>query len=355
VTTVHLRGGRLLSALAFGALILAVSVWWNRFQTTDSALTVRSDPVGIMGTRCSIVAVIPRSEAEDGSRILRAAERELRRLEGLLSTWIGASEISALNHAAVGAVVPLSPEPLAVLSHAAELYDATDGAFDITALPIIELWRLATEVNVPPDPLTLEVARASSTWQDLELTSSAARKHRSSVRVDIDGLAKGYAIDRATEALARAGAAGGLIEVGGDLRVFGPSPEGGTWPVGIRNPFDDGVSGRIELEEGAACTSGSYARPLVIGGTEYSHIIDPRTGLPVAETASVTVTAPDAATADAWATALAVSGVDGLETLPSGAGIEALIIGGTSENPTAVVTKGFPEILDTKGLSLHRR
>jgi len=157
----------------------------------------------------------------------------------------------------------------------------------------------------------------------------------------VDGIAKGYAIDRAIEALQRSGAHGAMVEVGGDLRLFGHGPSGDGWIVAIRSPFEDIAWAEIEMQEGAVCSSGGYARFIEIEDRRFSHIIDPRSGWPTEETRAVTVIGPDAATADAWATALSILGVAGLDLLDTGNGMDAMIVTGMPDDYQVTATTGF--------------
>jgi thiamine biosynthesis lipoprotein len=180
----------------------------------------------------------------------------------------------------------------------------------------------------------------------IELSKSGARKSCNTAAVDLSGIAKGYAIDRALSILRESGAAGGLVEVGGDLRVFGIDPDGKDWAVGIRSPFEDRAWGQIELTDGAVCTSGDYARYVEVEGQRFSEVIDPRTGRPATLASSVTVVAGDAMTADAWATALTVLGPKGLELLPTGERIEALIVSVDEAGSHQVrASRGFADLL----------
>jgi thiamine biosynthesis lipoprotein len=152
------------------------------------------------------------------------------------------------------------------------------------------------------------------------------RKSCASARLDLGGVAKGYGIDRAFEALTSAGCDGVLVDVGGDVRVRGIDARGEPWLITVRDPFGGSNPVSFELENGAVCTSGNYERFVTIDGVRYSHIIDPRTGRPADRLPSVTVVSGDAMTADAWATALSVLGPDGLGQLPRD--VEALIVEG---------------------------
>jgi thiamine biosynthesis lipoprotein len=305
-----------------------------------------------MGTSARITVVPEDARAGTVRAALDAAEAELRRVEAKMSSWLEASELSALNSAPPGQPVPLSHETLDVLRSARSLYERTGGAFDATCGPLIDLWREAAEIGRLPEEEALRGARALGGWAGFELEAQQAVRTMRGARVDLGGIAKGYGLDRALAELREApGLAGGLVDVGGDVKVFGRSPGGGAWRVGLRSPQEGAEAwGRIAVSEGAVCTSGHYARYAEIEDRRYSHIIDPRDGRP-AETASLTVTvlAPTATRADAWATALSVLGPEGLARLANEPGVEALVVHGSIERPRAVATAGFPPVDDLGG------
>ena len=336
---------RSIPPVALGAA-LGVGCQGSPTGTTDSLHVSSSHPVGVMGTKTSLAVVLPGDEAKRGRDILGAAEAELRRIESLMSTWIDESEISRLNAAPADEPVLLSEDSLEVLRVARRLFDQTHGAFDVTCRPLIERWRRAGDDGQLPSEEDLAEYRRASDWSQIELSKQGARKSRDTTCVDLSGIAKGYAVDQALLVLQRSGAAGGLVEVGGDLRIFGVGPEGEGWTVGIRSPFEDRAWGEIKLKDGAVCTSGDYARYVEIDGNRYSEVIDPRAGLPATAASSVTVVAGDAMTADAWATALTVLGPEGLELLPPGKGIQALIVTVAEEGSHRVrASHGFHDFL----------
>lgn len=340
-------------ALPLGIVFLALLVGVAIFQTGGRAPALEaraSRPQGVMGTSCRLVAIAPRGQGDLAERALERAEAELRRVEALMSTWIEASELSVANDAPVGPLT-LSRDTRAVLESARRHHEMTEGAFDITCAPVIDLWRAAAERGSPPDEKALAEARAASSWELVDLGDEGVSKLGAGVRFDVSGNAKGYGIDRALDALRDAGAVGGLVDVGGDIRVFGRPPLSERWMVELRNPRGEGVLGEVPVDEGAVCTSGDYARPLVIGGQSYSHIVDPRTSRPVSTTPSVTVLAPTTIEADSWATALSVLGPQGLSKLP--VGHEALILVEEGEALKAHATRGFPLDAEDLGLSLE--
>jgi thiamine biosynthesis lipoprotein len=326
------------------AAFVAVGLWQTARPKTSQRIAVVRHPERIMGTVCTLAAVVEGTDTARAEQALDEAEAALRRVEALMSTWLSDSELSRLNAAGVGEEVPLAPDTRSVLHTARDAARETGGAFDTTVRPLISLWRRAGEDGRLPTEAAVADARAASNWDGIELTEAGARKLTPRAAVDLGGIAKGYAIHRAAEILRRADLDGGLVDVGGDLECFGLPPEGERWPVEVKNPFSEGNLAKLRLPSGAVCTSGSYARFTIIGGKRYSHVIDPRTGWPADAVPSVTVVAPEALTADIWATALSVLGTEGLRLLPRGA--EALIVLGDESEARAVCTPRFVQLLE---------
>jgi len=334
----QLIGGGLVLALA---ALVGVGLWQTSGQRGRTSPAAVRHPEGIMGTTCTLAAVaMRRQQAEEG---LNQAEAALRGVEARMSVWLEDSEVSRLNAAGAGDEVRLSPETLQVLRAARDGAAATAGAFDATCRPLIELWQRAAKRGRLPTATEIAEARAASSWGLFELTDDGATKRAAGARVDLGGIAKGYAIDRAVEALQRAGAAGGLVDVGGDLRCFGRPPDGEHWAVEVKDPSGAEPLGELHLRGGAVCTSGNYARFSVIEGRRYSHIVDPRSGRPANAVPSVTVVAGSAMRADIWATALSVLGPDGFARLPQG--VEALAVLGSGKGYRAVCTPGLRDLV----------
>jgi len=341
-----------LAGLAALAALTGVAAW----RAGEAKWGVwRSEPAAVMGTNTKLT-VVARAGSDVAPQALAAAEAALRRAEVLMSWRLDGSEVSAVNAASPGEFVELSPETLEVLKLSKRIWRESGGAFDVTCFPIIALWAKAGRVEPPearrvPGPEALAAAREASSWKHFAFQQAGVTKSVATARIDLGGIAKGYAIDRALEAIRAAGAAGGLVDVGGDIRCFGRPAQGGRWTIDIRDPFgSDKPLTTLSLSAAAVCTSGHYARHSEIEGRRYSHIVDPRPDgrqppySPLrAETApaSVTVIAPTAATADAWATALAVLGPGGLHRAPTDRGVEALLVVGSPESPRMHMTPGF--------------
>jgi thiamine biosynthesis lipoprotein len=336
----HLIGAAFILALAG---LVVVGLWQTARPPASRHIAIVRSPERVMGTTCTLAAVVKSDGQARAEQALDDAEAALRRVEARMSVWLSDSEISRLNAAGVGEDVPLEPDTRFVLHAARDAARETRGAFDVTVRPLISLWRRAGEHGQPPAEAAVADARAASNWESIELTGTGARKLSPRAAVDLGGIAKGYAIDRAVGILRRAGLEGGLVDVGGDLACFGRPPEGERWPVDVKNPFGEGNLAKLRVPDGAVCTSGNYARFTLIAGERYSHVLDPRTGYPADAAPSVTVVAPDAITADVWATALSVLGTEGLPLLPQEA--EALIVLGDESEARAVCTPRFEQLL----------
>ena len=339
---------RLLFVVFFIVVVcLTVAAGFLKPKTPDPVVTVLSEPEGIMGTECRLGMVFKATDSH--SAIQNVAHKTLREVEDQLriwetatfSNWIEDSEISRLNR---GEVDQPSEELSSVLYFAQKANKDTHGAFDVNLRPVIELWKNAAKTGELPT----------------EKQIREARKQRETI--DLGGISKGYCIDKALRMIIRnANPQGAMVDIGGDVAVYGKSEQGDFWTFSIVNPFDSSkVWGKFRLQTVerwkdvdekvyliyAVCTSGSYYRGFDIDGIHYSHIIDPRTGKPVyndTSPASVTVIAYDCMTADVWATALCVMGEDGLQLLP-GDGVEAYLIFGPPERPRVVKSKGFPKV-----------
>ncbi len=250
-----------------------------------------------------------------------AALREIRRLEGLLSRFSPRSEISKLNRAAGGKPVRLRPEAIENLAEAVVVSRLSDGAFDVTACPLVRLWSVTAENPALPSDSAIAEARELVDYRSLSVdpASRTACLQKSGMAVDLGGIAKGYAADMAIDVYRSKGIASAMIDLGGNVAVLGNRQDGSPWSVGIQDP--DGARGEclgaLSIRDLSVVTSGDYERFFESEGRRYHHIIDPRTGYP-AESGlrSVTVVAKRSLMADALSTAAFVLGLErGLELL----------------------------------------
>jgi len=306
-------------------------------------------PIGIMGTDTELTTVAPGHKKKKALAALQKAEQALRDVEAKMSSWLEASELSQFNIAPAGKPAKLSETTLGLLRLSEQIARQTDGAFDVTCRPILLTWAAARKAKQLPSDKDIALAISKCGWDKIELHSDSAAKTVDGACVDLGGIAKGFGIDRAAESLEKSGMLGGMVNVGGDVRCFGQRPGGGKWRIGVRNPFNrDTTFAIIKLSSGSVCTSGNYERYFTINAKRYSHIVDPRTGRPVGAAPSVTVVAPTATAADAWATALSVLGEAGLELIDENSGIEAMLVIGGPKDYRLVMTPGFDKLLYKK-------
>ncbi len=255
-----------------------------------------------MGTRIRIklwASGLPQAE-----RAARAGFDVFRRLDALLSDYKPDSALSRLSDAAGRGPQPAPPELLDVLRESKRVAERTGGAFDVTIAPVVLLWRKARKERRLPDPEALRAARALVGHADLVLGNGTAELRRAGMRLDLGGIAKGYACDRARAALAVEGVTRADVDAGGGMSIGDPPPGRDAWRIGMI-----GDARRVlQLKNCGVATAGDLEQYVEIDGRRYSHIVDPATGLGLTNRAMATVVAPDGFAADAVDTALCILG-----------------------------------------------
>ena len=262
----------------------------------------------------------------------------LHRINGRMSTWDPDSELSRFNASASTDWVTMSSETVRVVGEALEVSRLTDGAFDVTVGPLVDLWGFGPgpRPEVAPSSEQVAAAREQVGFRRLQLqeTGSALRKEHPQLRIDLSAIAKGYAVDQLAEHLERRGVADYMVEIGGEVRARGTHPRGTPWRIGIERPVAGGrsVYRVIQIDGRGLATSGDYRNFIEVDGRRLSHTIDPRTGRPVThELASVTVMASSSMRADAIATGLLALGPEAAADLAEREKIAALFILRTDE------------------------
>lgn len=283
-------------------------------------------------------------------RIIDGAFSEIQRINSLLNNYDPESEISAINKAAGGKPVHVSIETYRALSDAKAYARISRGAFDFTIAPLVKLWGFNREnpgpINPEPGNDAIQGARQLVDYRALHLqkTSRAAFAGlpRSGMHIDTGAFGKGVAAEYAIGYLKEQGLKSALVAAGGTITAIGLKPDGKTWQIGIRHPRVDGsFLTIISLRNQSVSTSGDYEKFYYKGGKRRTHIIDPRTGMPVSTIQSVTVIAPRASTSDALSTALFVLGPEqGLEIIEKEKGVEALMVTTSGE---IVYSSGWPQ------------
>lgn len=248
------------------------------------------------------------------------------RVEGEMSRYRDDSTVSAINRNAPH-WTPISSDLAAVLHEAVRVAALSEGAFDPTIGAVSTLWGFGEEGGHLPDAKALREAVATVGYPRLVVQQNQARLLYPGTRLDLGGIAKGYAVDRAAELLAAAGVGGAIVNAGGDIRVFGERPGGGPWHIGIQHPRKpEALLTKLDVTDTAVVTSGDYERYFVEDGVRYHHILDPTTGQPARGCESVTVVAASAMAGDALATACFVLGPERGMALLKQAGVAQVII-----------------------------
>jgi thiamine biosynthesis lipoprotein len=294
--------------------------------------------------------------ARDGQQATNAAQAAFARiheLNGSLSDYDPQSELSRLSQTAgTGKTVPLSSDLARVLECANQVSRATDGAFDVTVGPLTQLWRRARRQRALPEPSRLEEARRAVGWSHLELAKErgagsvrpTARLTQPGMRLDLGGIAKGYALDEATRVLRAHGLKQTLVTGAGDMVAGDPPPHQSGWKIDLP-PLDLPGAPPLQtlwIHNGALCTSGDLFQHVEIDGVRYSHIVDPRVGLGLTDHSLVTVLGRDGMISDAFSTAISVLPVEESLRIAPRFGVQFRSIRAPGGEVSRVQTPHFP-------------
>lgn len=268
-----------------------------------------------MGTTWSVQFVRPADDRQL-SGLRDDIEAALETVNAQMSTYRDDSHISRFNQLPAGESITLPPEFIVVLMAALELAEQTEGAFDPTVGPLVNLWGFGPDGirEETPSEEEIEAARARVGWDKLHFDMDTRELTQpGNVYLDLSSIAKGYAADLVAERLEARGITHYLVDMGGDMRVRGSKPDDQAWRIAVERPVpgERDIHSVIEPGDMAIATSGSYRNFFRDGDQEYSHTIDPRTGYPVPQDlVSVTVLHPSTKLADGYATAITALGAE---------------------------------------------
>ncbi len=250
------------------------------------------EPVGhhwtfrAMGSPCELQCHVPPSL--DAEHVYALAAAEVERLEARYSRYREDSFLSQINRVAeAGGRIEVDEETAGLLRYADTCYRQSDGLFDITSGLLRKAWRFDRDELPDPDRITALLRRVG--WDRVNWTGSTLH-FSPGMEIDFGGIVKEYAADRVASLCASAGVRHGMINLGGDIRILGPQPDGSPWRIGVRDPREPGaVLGVLTLTEGGIASSGDYERGITVGGVRFGHILNPTTGWPVSFLRAVTV------------------------------------------------------------------
>jgi thiamine biosynthesis lipoprotein len=305
-----------------------------------------------MGTSWHVTAV-PGTDIAVTATLQQGIEAVLESVNLSMSTYRDDSEISRFNALPVDEWFAVSPDFYTVLSTALAISWQSNGAYDVTVAPLVDLWGFgpAGPVSEPPsdDAITDMLERVGQDHLRLDGENQRLLK-RSPVSLDFSSIAKGFAVDRVAQWLSEQGLENYLVEVGGEMRLAGRSPRGDPWRIAIERPDsgDRAAEEAIRVSEVGVATSGDYRNFFELDGKRYSHSIDPRRGYPVAhDLVSVTVVHPSAMVADGWATALVVLGYQDAMAVAQQQGLAVYFIRRQGEAFHASHTPAFSQYLES--------
>ncbi len=262
-----------------------------------------------MGTMIEIILM--GDDEEGANKAALQAFQEIKRIQTLMSPWIDSSDVTRINRSAGKEWVKVSPETLEVIKKAKEISELSEGGFDITVAPLVDLWRKAREKKTPPsmEDVTKKLDLVNFKRIGID-TKGKVFLEKEGMAIDLGGIAKGYAVDKAFNVLRSLGYKDLIVNAGGDLRVGG-TKNNQPWSIGIQNPREpESILTRIPLSEVAVATSGDYQKFFIYQGRRCHHICDPKTGFPTDGCQSVTIITKDCVAADGLATAVFVLGAE---------------------------------------------
>ena len=324
--------------IAMVGVLLAIALFFLLRTGSERPPLVRADSGVhlVMGTFARVTVIAP--DSRGGAKCIEAALAEIRKVDELMSDFKEDSEISRVNKGAFSQPIEVGESTFEVLQKSIEISYLTDGAFDITVGPIVKLFRTARATGKAPTPEQIADAKAKVGYEKLVLNDAekTVRFTVEGMSLDLGGIAKGYAVDKAIEIMQQHGALGAMVDVGGDVRCFGTPPKGKeTWIIGLQDPNTHAGPGlllKLKIENAAVTTSGDYQQYAIIDGKRQSHILDRKTGKSAQGLASVTIIAKNATSSDALATAVTVMGLQkGIQLIEKMPNTEAILIAPSPE------------------------
>jgi thiamine biosynthesis lipoprotein len=309
----------------------------------------------LMDTFCTITVVTDSEEkAKDA---IEAGFNEIKKLDKYLNNFSPDSEISAISRSAGVKPVRVSKETLDLMEKTIGISDITNGAFDPTIAPVLKLWKFSgrpANPTIPPED-AIKNALKLVDYRKIQVNKKISEIYLEDkdMELDLGGIAKGYAADKAIEAIKAKTIKAALVSIAGDIRGYGLSTTGKAWKVGIQEPRPENpnsekpwedIIATLYLEDSAISTAGDYQRFLIKNGKRYHHIIDPLTGYPSESgLISVSVIAPEGYLADGTDTAILILGADKGMRLLNSKGLDGILV---DSQKRVFITKNLKSRID---------
>lgn len=300
----------MMSKFLFAALVFVFT------ESVVGQIAVKKNTV-LMGSRFDITIVAKDSAVAEN--YIGQVIAEISRIEELISDWKPTSQISEVNKNAGIQPVKVDREVFELTRRALFFSEITDGAFDISFAAMDKIWKFDGSMDTLPDEKTIQKAIEKIGYQNIILDSveSTIFLKLPGMKIGFGATGKGYAADKGRELMESLGVVSGIVNASGDLSAWGVQPDGSFWKIGVNHPYKPHkVADVLSISDGAVTTSGDYQKFIEFGGVRYSHIINPKTGMPATGLTSVTVLGPNAEMANGFSTSIMVLGKDkGLELL----------------------------------------
>lgn len=317
----------------------------------------------LMDTYCTITVISP--SEKKAKEAIEAGFAEIKRFEGLINYFSPDSETSAIGRSAGERPVHVSSETLDLVQKTMKISDLTGGAFDPTIAPLVTLWNFSKRLPNPDVPSADEINKILKLvdYRKIKIESAASEVYlaEKGMELDLGGISKGYAADKAVEVIKAKGIKAALVAIAGDIRGYGLSTSGQPWKVGIQNPRPDNpdaerpwedIIATLHLKDSAISTAGDYQRFFIKDGKRYHHIIDPKTGFPSESgLISVSVIAPEGYISDGIDTAVLILGPEKGMKLLEAAGLDGILVTAEKKILLTARLKGKIELLSRKYLS----
>lgn len=316
-------------AIALLVALILILVPGCKTKPVEKELSRYYYPELQMGTVFHLQFYAPDQATAD--RAARAAYERVAQLDKMMSDYIPDSELRQLSLAPVGKPIAVSPDMFRILQTSLKISAESKGAFDVTLGPEIQLWRSSRKSHRMPAPEEVTAAKQSSGYQNLHLDAKAKTVTLlvPGMKLDLGGIAKGFAADAALEVLRTNGIRRAMMAASGDIALGDPPPGKPGWTIDIQSidHTGNGRTDRLVLSHAGISTSGDTEQYVEIEGKRYSHIVDPKTGLGLLDRIGVTIVAPNATTSDGFSTTVSVMGAtNGLRFAESHPGIGVMIV-----------------------------
>ena len=320
-----------------GVSAAAGAAWKLGFNSRQSAFVEVSESRVLMGTIVNLTVI-----GEDEGMAKTAVSTTLdhmANLESILSRHRADSELSTLNREGT---LPNASDPLLkVIEQAHQISDLSNGAFDITIKPLVDLYQAHHSRSELPQETAVSTTKQLVNYKNIRVEGKTISFAKRGMSLTLDGIGKGYIVDAGTAVLREYGFDKVLVEAGGDLMALGTKDPNQPWRIGVQSPRDDAKMHIVGLRNQAAATSGDYMQPFTADLSQH-HIIDPRTGYSAPELASVTIMAPSVMLADGLATAVSVlSSQTGLSLINRLPHVEAYLV---TKSSKIIQTSGFNKV-----------